>query len=266
MTTNVHQTLFQHPNLTWIQWDYIQKTSLNIDWTTINTIIHAAAPRNLFKFPDNAHSIYTILLDATHYLLQESVKHNIDNFNLISTGDVIGHPEPQTESSHYYNPHSFYGAIKASAELITKSYQSSIKTKILRVFHPYGHGGNRFLVNRMIQKIATHDPITIEGQNGIQLNPIWIEDLVKGIGLASEYPGSDTFHLGGLETIHLKALLERIAMLLNIPVTIHNTDSKPSFAHAGINNKTYQTLNWQPEVKINDGLQELISSMVKANS
>src|SRR5262249_58833907 len=97
--------------------------------------------------PDSARSHFDLSVAATFNLLEAARRHGIDRFILGSTGDALGPTRgPARESAAGYRPASFYGATKACAELLCRGYQSQPAAVVLRFFHPYGPGGERFLI------------------------------------------------------------------------------------------------------------------------
>lgn len=243
-------------NLRWVVWDTKKRETIDIDWGQVDAIIHAAAPRYLLDFPNNEHALYDVFIEGTMYLLNQCVKHNITNFNLISTGDALGHADAQDEMTHFYCPHSFYGATKASAELLVKAYSNKLTTKIIRLFHPYGIGGERFLIQKIIRRIYNNETISIEGSNGIHLNPIWIDDMINGMQKCIQYNYSDVFHLGGKEVFSLKEIIHVIASQLHINPHIHHLDKAVPFSHVGNIDYTCEQLNWEPLITLSSGVNK----------
>lgn len=57
-------------NLSWVTWDALNQSLPPIDWDHLEVILHLAAPRKLFDFPDQALPIYESAIAATFRLLE----------------------------------------------------------------------------------------------------------------------------------------------------------------------------------------------------
>lgn len=249
-------------NLKWVKWHFPKTKTINISWNNVNAIIHAASPNNLFSFPENTNIVFDVFMRGTLYLLNQCLKYNINNFNLISTGGVLGHEKIVAESDNNYNPSNYYFAVKASAEIITKSY-GEINTKIIRPFHPYGPKGDKFLINRLINQINNNKVVYIEGENGIELNPIWIEDLVLGIEKSVKHNSSDILHFAGSENITMKDLINKIGEKLNKKPRVKYLDNNKKIEiHRGDFTFTSSLLNWKNKINLDQGIKHYIKNNI----
>jgi nucleoside-diphosphate-sugar epimerase len=247
-------------NFEWTRWDSNEDKEIYINWKEVKAIVHAAAPYDLTNFPKNSQSIVDVFIEGTHYLLNKCIEYGIKNFNLISTGDVINHNKLIYKSDLSYNPSNFYTTVKSSAEIITKSFSNLINTKIIRLFHPYGPGGDRFLVNRLINRIAKNKTVYVEGNNGIIVNPIWIYDVVSGLDKCINHNSSDIFHLGGAEKIDINNLLYKIGNHLKVEPIIKFLDESENKNHVGEIGKTCNKLNWENKINLDSGIKLYIES------
>ena len=249
------------PGVTWVEWDATLEPLPRVAWDRITAILHLAAPPNLFDFPGQAAAMYEITVAATFRLLEAARRYDIPRFVLASTGDVLGGSEgPAKEDDPLYLPTSFYGASKAAAEILLRSYEPLLSTAVLRFYHPYGPGGGRFLINRLLRMVAEGKEVTIEGENGILLNPVWIEDLARGVLLALQSRETGVFHLAGPDTETLRALLLRMGEIAGRPAVIRAIPGPGVERHAGSFAKSERLLGYRPRVSLNEGLRRLASS------
>jgi UDP-glucose 4-epimerase len=250
-----------HPDVTWVQWDAMLEPLPAIEWASVGGIVHLAAPRDPFDFPEQAAAVYEVTLASTFRLLEAARRYGVPRFVLASSGDVLGPSAgPAKEDDPLYSPASFYGAAKASAELLSRSYEKLISTAILRFYHPYGPGGDRFLINRLLRMVAGGEEMQIEGEDGILVNPVWIEDLARGIALALESRETGIFHLAGPDTKTLRSLLMRIGKIVGRPPLIRVGPGPGAERHAGSFARSELVLGYRPRVSLDEGLHRLLRS------
>jgi nucleoside-diphosphate-sugar epimerase len=248
-------------NLKWVPWDGAKQSLPIVQWPQFQAILHLAAATNSAPHLDNAQEVYELSAGATFRFLDAARLNGVARVLVASTGDVLG-PTPLGACEHdvLYAPTSFYGATKASAELLARSYRDVLSTAILRFYHPFGPGGDRFLVNRLVHSVAEGRTITIEGPDGIRLNPVWIDDLAVGVRLAVESEHFGIFHFGGSQTVSLRDLVSTIGKLVGREPVIQSISAPCVQRHVGSFGLTARTLGYRPKVSIEEGLTRMLAS------
>lgn len=251
-------TLPVGPALTWVPWDIKSGRLPAVDWRDVDAILHLAVPTDLFAFPAQARTLFDLAVTATFDLLEAARNNGVRRVLLASTGDVLGASgRAACEEDTHYQPTSFYGTTKACAELLARSYERVLSTAVLRFYHPYGPGGKRFLVNRMIELVRQEREISIEGENGITLNPVWAEDLARGICQAIESSEQGIFHFGGPDTVTLRELAERIGHVVRKAPRIVAGATAGVERHAGSYERSRTLLGYAPAMPLDEGLRRL---------
>jgi UDP-glucose 4-epimerase len=257
-------TYYKHPpkdtfssKLKWIKWDATSQPLPDIAWQEIDTILHLANCSNIHNFPSNSRSIYKIVVESTFNILEKAYQHGVSRFILSSTGDVLSKKNICNQENADYGPTSFYATSKACAEMITNSYASLISTAILRFYHPYGPGSDRFLIFRLVRNVAEGKEITIEGKDGIIINPIYITDLGEGVALAIESEADGKFHLAGPDQISLRDFLELVGDMAGKKPKIRSLPAKSMGGHAGNFTRSNTILGFTPTISLKDGLEKL---------
>jgi len=260
-TFNKSTQLKQIPNhLYWVKWNALKDSVPKLNWEKIDTILHLALPTNIFDFPKQAIPLYELTISSTFRLLETARKNGIKHFLVASTGDVLGsRTKPAFEDDILYMPSSFYGYTKSCSELLVRSYQSIFSTSILRFYHPYGPEGKRFLVNRLVKKVLDEEAIFVEGENGIKINPVWIDDLARGVCLAIKSKKSGIFHFAGPDILTLRELIELVGKIANKKTNIRCKPIKSVKHHIGDFNLTRKILMYNPEVNIVNGISYLLN-------
>lgn len=260
-TRTLSETLPADQNLSWISWDAMHEALPQVDWKDVHTILHLAAPTTRFTFPEEAPCMYEVAIAATFRFLEAARKNGVQRVLVASTGDVLGSNErPACEDDLLYMPSSFYGTAKACAELLLRSYQSILSTAILRFYHPYGPRGDRFLINRLVKSVRESRQISIQGKDGIILNPVWIDDLAVGVCLAVESYEMGIFHFAGPQTLTLRELVNMIGMIVKREPIIHSEPGPCIQRHAGAFELTHRVLGYTAKVSPWEGLQRLVAS------
>ncbi|NND63906.1 MAG: UDP-glucose 4-epimerase GalE [Flavobacteriaceae bacterium] len=108
----------------------------------VDGIIHFAASKAVGESVENPLLYYENNLHTLNYLLQQCVKHNIDNFIFSSSCTVYGQPDelPITEDAPVQPAMSPYGNTKQISEeiLVDVCHASNLQAISLRYFNPIG--------------------------------------------------------------------------------------------------------------------------------
>ena len=247
--------------LQWVQWHSGDGPIPEIEYSSLDAIIHLASPRDRGKFPEAAPANLETSVIATVRLVEQARMHGL-RFLLASTGDVVAAgPAIVNENDDALRPVNFYGAALASAELLVRQYMSTTSAAILRLFHPFGFGGDAFLINRLVRRVAGGQEITIDGRNGIQLNPVWIEDVVDGFIIALANPVTGRFHLSGPDLMSFRALVGVIGGIVGREVAIKSPATQPDGGHAGSYERARQILGYNPRIGLEEGVRLLARNL-----
>lgn len=169
----------------------------------VDTLVHLAQSPHYRDFPDHANDVFHVNVASTAKLLDWSHRHGVRRFILASAGgaDRAGDGAPLSN----------YLAGKRAAELIAQSYAAQLRVTVLRFFFVYGKDQRRsMLMPRLVDTVRAGKPITLTGQDGMQLNPTHVDDAVAAIRQAviADRPG--TFDIAGPEIVSLRKIGELI--------------------------------------------------------
>lgn len=258
-TYNRHkQSSKTFPDLHWVLWDATKEALPKIDWNNISAVLHLANYSDLLDFPENARQIYKISIESVFNLLDKAYRSNIKRVVIASTGAVLGGNKTINSEFNSYLPINFYSASKACAEILANEYSSIVSTAVLRFFYPYGNGGQRYLVGRLINNVKKGEEILIEGRNGVIVNPVYLSDLAKGVVLALESDAKGIFHLPGLERISLRGMIELIGRLVGKRPVIRVVSRKTPGGHAGFYSRAKKILGYIPKVSLKEGIERTL--------
>ena len=92
----------------------------------------------------------------------------------------------------------FYLGSKICAEIVSGAFSNILNLQILRFFFVYGQGQKQnMLIPRLIKNIREGNPISLDGKNGVVINPLYVSDAVSAIETLSKIKNSQTYNAGG---------------------------------------------------------------------
>lgn len=208
-----------HPNLIYMQADLGSSNSVT-GWPVVDYIVHLAQSMKFREFPASASEVYNVNTRSTFDLLQHASVTNVKRFVFASTGGVYASSEgPITESSPIRSLHDidFYYGTKLAGEALVSSFQSEFPVTILRPFFIFGPGQNKtMLIPRLILAIKSGDSVSLSGENGISINPIFSEDAALAISGTLNSEPSNILNVCGPLTISLRDLCSMIGNSLGV--------------------------------------------------
>ncbi len=190
-----------------------------------------------------------------------------------STSEVYGDPTVHPQPEDYWgnvNPigsRSCYDEGKRCAETLFFDYyrQHNLKIKVARIFNTYGPNmqpNDGRVVSNFILQALTDQPITIYGDGSQTRSFCYVDDLIDGfIGLmdsADEVTGP--MNLGNPGEFTVKELAENIIEMTGSKSKLEYLplpEDDPKQRQPDIS-LAKSTLNWEPKVKLRDGLKQTI--------
>ena len=250
-----HQISISDPQLA----NIIQKENIKV-------ISHHAAQISVSDSVKNPVKDAESNIIGTLQLLQNAVECGVNKFIFASTGGAIYGEQDYfpAREDHPQKPTSPYGLSKLSVEGYLKFYkeQYGLKSIIFRygnVFgprqNPNGEAGVVAIFNNRLLKGQA--PI-INGDGEQTRDYIFVRDVVRANLLALNLNGSDTFNVGtGQETSVNK--LSRLILKVTGSDIDTQTSKKNNFEQRRScldYRKLKESLNWSPEVSLEEGLTE----------
>jgi UDP-glucuronate decarboxylase len=191
-----------------------------------------------------------------------------------STSEVYGDPmvHPQTEDYWgHVNPIGFrscYDEGKRCAETLFFDYrrQHNLRIKVGRIFNTYGprmHPNDGRVVSNFIVQALTGQPITIYGEGDQTRSFCYcldlIESFVRIMGTDDSFTGP--VNIGNPDEFTIRQLAEKVIAMTNSSSELvfkdlpsdDPTQRRPDISLAK------QTLDWAPEVKLEQGLEKTIA-------
>lgn len=243
-----------------------------------DSVIHLAAMLGVERTEKKRLDCLEININGTLNVLEACVKNNIKKIIFASSSEVYGEPivTPINES-HPLNPKSTYAVTKLAGEEYVKAYSEryGLSYKILRFFNIYGPGQvAEFVIPRFVKSVVSNSSPEIYG-DGKQVRAFChVRDAAKGVWLAlvKDTVCREVFNIGSdKEPINILDLAIKIIQIAGKKIEVKFVDWESS-DRSQIRDikkrlpdisKARELLGLEPEIKLNDGLKELINCFIE---
>lgn len=238
----------------------------NSDWDSeilpkgIDVICHFSQSEDFRNFPDKAINIFRVNIDSTAKLLDYAYRNKVKKFIFASSGGIYGsgvNPFHENSPISQVSNLGYYLGSKLSGEILCQNYTSLMDIILLRFFFMYGKKQQRnMLLPRLVDNVLSGQKITLQGDSGLEINPIHVVDAAIAVKKAIEVKGSHTFNIAGREVFSLKQIAELIGSKVG---------KKPNFEINGDNPKnlvadcsSMKSQLHSPAISLSQGLDDLI--------
>ena len=259
--------LLDHKNVNFIQHDVQDHIDISEE---IDFIFHFASAASPIAYQENpVNTLKAGSIGTINTLGLAKVKNA--SYLLASTSEIYGDPEVSPQSEEYWgnvNPNgerSMYDEAKRFAEAATATYSRTynLQTKVVRIFNTYGPrmqlNDGRVVTNFIVQALNGED-ITVYGDGSQTRSFSYVQDTVNGIVSLMESEHNDVFNIGNPTEITINELASKIIEITNSKSKLINKDlpqDDPKQRKPDIT-KAKTLLNWEPKVKLEDGLTKTI--------
>jgi dTDP-glucose 4,6-dehydratase len=259
--------LLDHKNVNFIQHDVQDHIDISQE---IDFIFHFASAASPIAYQENpVNTLKAGSIGTINTLGLAKVKNAA--YLLASTSEIYGDPEVSPQSEEYWgnvNPNgerSMYDEAKRFAEAATATYSRTynLQTKVVRIFNTYGPrmqlNDGRVVTNFIVQALKGED-ITVYGDGSQTRSFSYVQDTVNGIVSLMESEHNDVFNIGNPTEITINELASKIIEITNSNSKLINKDlpqDDPKQRKPDIT-KAKTLLNWEPKVKLEDGLTKTI--------
>ena len=243
----------------------------------VDAVLHFATPASPnpaspFSYPSLPIQTMKAGAMGTHNTLGVA-KANNARFLLASTSEIYGDPQVHPQDESYWGHadpigfRSVYDEAKRFAEAMTMAYHRfhGVDTRIVRIFNTYGPRmriDDGRVVPNFIDQALKNEPLTVYG-DGLQTRSFcYVQDLIEGIYkllLSDEhYP----VNIGNPAEISILEFAKRINELIGNRAGItYKADKRlgddPQRRQPDIT-RAKEILNWEPKVRLEDGLKATI--------
>lgn len=227
---------------------------------SIDVIYHLLQSEKFRNFPDSAIELYTVNTLSTLRLLEYARKKGCIKFVYASSGGVYGNSESAfSEESPVLNNQDlgFYIGSKLCSEIMTDNYKSYFDIIITRFFFVYGKRQNKtMLIPRLVDNIKNGKEITLQGEGGLIINPIHVNDASRVLMKILELNGIHKFNIGGEQVLSLKQISDIIGFKLGESPNYLYKEGNPTNLIGDI--AKMKSLLTSPEIIFEKGIEELL--------
>jgi len=232
-----------------------------------DVIVHLAAMSGVRESVEKPKVWFENNVIGTHNVLEAARECGVGTVVMASSGACVGDTEPPITETILPEPISPYGATKICGEMLGHAYYHAygMNTVSLRFSNVYGPLSTHktSLVAKFIKYAFENKSFPIYGDGKQTRDFIYTEDLMEGIKAAVTADESGVFQLcTGVETSVnevIKFLRDRLRNFGFSPQTFNMEeqvgDLKTNWAD---NSKAKEILDWEPKVKLGDGLSNTI--------
>jgi UDP-glucose 4-epimerase len=227
------------------------------------TVIYLAQSRAWRRFPEGAADVFDVNVRAVFHAAEYARRAGAARFIFASSGSVYGPsaiPVRERDRFDVTEPKQFYSAAKLAAELLLGSYASLLHVAILRLFVPYGDGESPdMLIPQLVRRVREGEPILLDGEDGMQINPVAVGDVAETIDRCRRLQRSATFNVAGPEVLTLRQIGGVIGGVVG---------REPKFEHragaaqmlVGDSGALREALGWAPGTSFDHGLRAWLQS------
>ena len=171
-------------------------------------------------FPARAEEIYAVNVTANLKLLQWARQSGVRRFVHASSGGIyggrLGAQFRETDLLAVDSPLGFYLGTKLCSEVNFQNFRQFFETAVtLRPFFIYGSGQRRdMFIARLVDSVRHGTPISLQGSDGLRVNPIYVDDAVAAFAAALELRGCHVVNVAGPDTLTLRQVSEAIGRML----------------------------------------------------
>lgn len=204
----------------------------------VDTVVHLAQSPRFRDFPKGTIDMFQVNVAATAKLLDYCYQVGASHFIFTSTGGVYMPAEGLLdEKSPIRGPEQIgpYFGSKISGEILVHSYREYMNTTVFRPFFIYGPGmASHMHLARAFNLLNNKQPIHLEGESGIRINPIHVDDAAEAIVEAVANPLNETVNLAGPAYHSFREICDEFGRYLRQHVQYEISESPPNNLTADI--------------------------------
>lgn len=175
----------------------------------LDAVVYLAQSPRFREFPAGAPDMRQVNTDQPLALLELARERGATAFVYASSGSVYA-PGPRPIQEDDPAPaDGFYPASKRAAELMLAPYGALMNVALLRYFFIYGPGQNRrMLLPRLADMVRDGQTVTLQGEEGIRINPIHVDDAAAATAAALDLAGTNFVNVAGPEVHSIRNICE----------------------------------------------------------
>ncbi|HHH14296.1 MAG TPA: dTDP-glucose 4,6-dehydratase [candidate division WWE3 bacterium] len=193
-----------NPNYTFVKGDILDKKIVDKVMQEVDVVVHFAAESHVDRSIEGPSVFVQTNIVGTQVLLESALKHKIKRFHFVSTDEVFGSLDLNTNEKFSettrYAPNSPYSASKAGADYLVRSYFITFGlpvsvTNTSNNFGPY-QSPEKF-IPRMVTNLIEGKKLPVYGDGKNVRDWIYVEDHCRAIDLVINKGNPGSYYVVG---------------------------------------------------------------------
>jgi UDP-glucose 4-epimerase len=252
-------------SVSYIQGDLTHGDLVELLPAHVDSILHLAQSDRFRDFPDGAVDVLMVNTMSTVLLLDYALRASATTFIYASSGGMYARSNmPLTETSPVSPPGELgsYLGSKFASEILVQSYARLMQAIIVRPFFIFGPGQNHnMLIPRLLDTVASESPVKLDGQDGITINPIYVDDAADALVRCLTVQEGGIFNLAGAESLSIREIGEHIARLVGKSLVVSSSSKKPENLIGSISKMS--SVLGAPSASFVQGLELMVHKRIK---
>lgn len=195
----------------------------------VDAVLHLAQSRRYREFPEGALDMMEINTMATTRLLDYCRRAGGGTFVFASSGAVTGPGPKPIDEDDPPSPPNLYAISKRAGERVVEQFRPILRAHCLRYFFIYGPRQQAMMMPGIIQRIANGQEVQLAGENGISINPVYVEDAARATAAALDLGEGQTINVAGPQTVTVRDIANTIGDQLGVRPSFANVPAQPDF-------------------------------------
>ena len=260
----------QNPNYKFIKGDITNSNEVNNSLEGVDTIAHFAAESHVDRSIHDPATFAKTNVLGTQILLDAAIKNNVQKFHHISTDEVFGQLDLDSnkkfDENTSYDPRSPYSASKASSDHLVRSYYHTFRLPITITNCSNNYGPYQFpekFIPLAITNLIEGKKIPVYGDGLYIRDWLYVEDHCRAIDLVLQKGKiGETYLVGGMTTLYPNVkIAKKIVKLLGKDESyIEFVKDRPGHDRKyDVNwSKIKNDLGWEPQHDFDEWLEKTI--------
>lgn len=237
----------------------------------VDIVVHFAAESHVDRSIIDPGLFLQTNVIGTQVLLEAALKHKVERFHHISTDEVFGalslDGNEKFDKNSVYDPHSPYSASKAAADHLVRAYGDTYDLPFTISNCSNNYGEYQFpekMIPLAITNLIDDKKVPVYGDGLYVRDWLYVQDHCQGIEAAlTKGKIGETYLFGGLykDVNNLELIKILIRLMGKSEDAIEMVKDRPGHdrRYSVDFSESEKTLDWQPSVDLEEGLQKTIN-------
>ena len=229
----------------------------------VDAVVHLAQSRRYKDLPEGGPDIFAVNVHSTFRLLEWARESGAQAFVLASTGGVYA---PSTRPIREDDPvrlADLYFRSKYAAEILLGAYADVLRTVVLRPFFVYGPGQRGMLVSRLAEQVAGGEEIVVDGDPGLRINPLHVDDAARVFEPALSGTASGAFNIAGPDVVSIAELVAALGEATGVQPALRHRAASLDGDLVASTERMRDVLGVTPRIGIADGLRSVAADFAR---